>query len=286
LGLGKEDVWLHALPDFHVAGVGIYARCALLGNKVLKHQEEWSAATFVKMAEKATISALVPTQVHDLVQGNYRSPPSMRMIVVGGGRLNPYLQDRAWELGWRLLPSYGLTECSSQVATALPDKPRELVLLPHVECSLRKGFLAIKSGSLLTVAARFSPHLVVEDPKVEGALVTEDRASLQGRALKVYGRDKDYIKVGGEGVSLLELDALLEQLMQEFQIDHDCALFAPEDERLGNVIRLATTKISLRLYALVEEFQTRVLPFERIRGIVQVDAIPRTPLGKIRRAEI
>ena len=38
--------------------------------------------------------------------------------MTGGGALDPSLYKQARDLGWPLLPSYGLTECGSQVATA------------------------------------------------------------------------------------------------------------------------------------------------------------------------
>src|ERR1700685_3894693 len=34
----SKDVWLHALPDFHVGGLGIWARAHLSGAKVVKLQ--------------------------------------------------------------------------------------------------------------------------------------------------------------------------------------------------------------------------------------------------------
>jgi len=36
----------------------------------------------------------------------------------------------------------------------------------------------------------------------------------------------------------------------------------------------------------VEAFNAQVHPFERIRGVHRVDAIPRSPLGKLLRAQL
>ncbi len=65
-----------------------------------------------------TLTSLVPTQVHDLVQCALACPPSLRAVVVGGAELDPVLGERARELGWPVLQSYGMTEAASQVATA------------------------------------------------------------------------------------------------------------------------------------------------------------------------
>jgi acyl-coenzyme A synthetase/AMP-(fatty) acid ligase len=54
------------------------------------------------------------------------------------------------------------------------------------------------------------------------------------------------------------------------------------DERLGHVIHLATTIEP----TFADAFNARVHPFERIRAIHRVDEIPRSPLGKLLRAEL
>jgi O-succinylbenzoic acid--CoA ligase len=54
------------------------------------------------------------------------------------------------------------------------------------------------------------------------------------------------------------------------------------DGRLGHVIHLATTVKPI----FADEFNDRVHPFERLRAIHRVNAIPRSPLGKLLRAEL
>ena len=66
-------------------------------------------------------SSLVPAQVLDLVRAGLRPPPVLRAIVVGGGAISAELYRDARALGWPVLPSYGMTECCSQIATATHD---------------------------------------------------------------------------------------------------------------------------------------------------------------------
>src|SRR5207253_1068669 len=91
-------------------------------SKVVKGGE-WNPARTVKKWKdrKVTLTSLVPTQVFDLVSANLTAPKNLRAAVIGGGALDPSLYLKARELGWALLPSYGLTECASQVATASLD---------------------------------------------------------------------------------------------------------------------------------------------------------------------
>ena len=267
-----SDVWLCVLPTFHVGGLGIYARAFRSGARVV--DEGWDGVT---------LASLVPAQVNDLVRDARTPPRSLRAVVIGGGAVSDELYRSARSLGWPLLPSYGMTECCSQIATATlesltrsdPATP-ELVLLDHVEAGVEEdGRLAVRSAALLTGYGTPQGFL---DPKVDGWLVTEDVASLEGSVLRVQGRRGDFIKIGGESVDLSRLDRLLADL------GADAAVIAIPDERLGHVVGLAVASGDAE--AVAAAFNERVFPFERARRIVRVAEIPKTALGKIMRARI
>ena len=277
LGANSSDVWCCVLPTFHVGGLGIYARAHLSGAKV--KPEAWDAATFA--AGGFTLASLVPTQVRDLVQARLRSPEELRAIVVGGGSLAEDLYDSARDLGWPVLPSYGLTEAASQVATATGESVA-LRVLDHVKVRIDDGRIVLAGPSLLTGYATFDeegrPSFV--DPKAEGWFVTEDQGELHDGQLLVRGRGGDFVKIGGESVDLVRLDRILDSVRG----NADAAVVAVPDERLGSVIHLAADTGDAG--AIVDAFNERVLPFERIRVVRYVAAIPRTPLGKLKRREL
>jgi o-succinylbenzoate---CoA ligase len=56
------------------------------------------------------------------------------------------------------------------------------------------------------------------------------------------------------------------------------------DDRLGSVIHLAAATQDVA--AIVESFNARVFPYERIRAVRIVGRIPRTPLGKLLRRQL
>ena len=268
LGAEASDVWCCVLPQFHVGGLGIYARAFLSDAHV--RTETWQPSRFAEGG--FTLAALVPAQVRDLVSASLRSPSRVRAIVVGGGAMPDDLYRSARQLGWPVLPSYGLTEAASQVATARGESA-DLVVLPHMEVRIDGDRIALRGPSLLTGYAMERQFV---DPKAEGWFVTEDHGELRDRILQVYGRGGDFVKIGGESVDLIRLDQLLDSLR-----DRDAALVAVPDERLGHVIHLATT--AEEAGTLVERFNERVLPFEKIRAVRRVAEIPRTALGKVRR---
>jgi o-succinylbenzoate---CoA ligase len=280
LAATSSDLWINALPLFHVGGLGILVRAALAGAR-WERLAGWDAADFVRQASahRATLSALVPAQVHDLVSAGLRAPASLRAVVVGGGPLDHSLQTSAESFGWPLLPSYGLTEACSQVATARPGTA-PTVWLPLIgEFEARtddREVLHLSGPSLLTGWMVFQPDGTAqwEDPKTNGWLATADRIELRGRELRVLGRADDLVKIRGELIDLAALERALQARVPSGAIRLD----AGPDERNGSILRIvadnaaaaAETRAALDLFP----------PYARPAS-VEVGLITRTALGKI-----
>lgn len=290
----KEDKWVNALPFFHVGGLGIWARAYLSGAEVYdfkqEHPGKWQVEEFYRYIQKVngTLSALVPAQLHDLVVFGQRAPSSLRALIIGGGALSPSLYEQAIALGWPVLPSYGLTECASQVATASLESWQQyqippLQLLSHIQACEREEHLCFSGSSLLSAYAYLNHHEVqFIDPKVQGWLTSEDRGRVRSGQLHVIGRADAIFKVGGENVNLAHLENYLQTLRLQLKISAEVTLIAVPDVRLGHCIHLASDSIDReQIASLVEQFQKAVLPFERIREIHLVSEFPRSSLGKI-----
>ena len=291
----QADSWALPLPLFHVGGLGILARAHLSGAAVHPWGEaKWDAPAFHRfLAETgAALTSLVPTQLHDLVQTGLPCPHALRAAVIGGGALSDDLGRAARALGWPALPSYGLSECCSQVATARPVPPAlteddpPLILLPHVTARAdTDGRLQIKSPALLTGyglidkagTARFA------DPKEDGWFLTEDRGGVTGNVLTIAGRLGDFVKIGGESVDVARLNRLWEQ-----QGLSGSVLVAVPDARLGAAIHLAAENSisNAALTEAVHAYNLQVLPFERVQHQHRIETIPRSPLGKLLRTAL
>ncbi len=285
-----QDVWLKKLPDFHVGGLGIHARAYLSGAKVFDGaSDRWSAAQFLEecFASGATLISLVPTQLFDLAQIQAKAPAQVRAVIIGGGRLEPELYERATQLGWPLHPSYGMTECCSQIATALnPNDPR-LMPLDHVEVKQAEdGRLLVKSDSLLTGQIVFEPSAQWVDPKSSSWFATEDRGGVASDgSLRIEGRLQDFVKIGGEGVVMSRLESQLEKLRAHSRFSGDAAVLAAFDERLGASVAMLATGPSDEAQQLFDQFNAAVMPFERARSLHVLAKIPRSDLGKLLRSE-
>lgn len=296
----KSDRWLHCLPDFHVGGLGIWARAGLSGASVVRMiDERWSAQAYVSSiaSTEATLSSLVPAQVFDLVKAGLTCPSSMRAIVVGGSALSPEVYFSARELGWPVLPSYGLSEAASQVATAnlaslnsstFPD----FEVLRHIEVAVdSNGYFKVRGASLLTGYIKLDdlgcPHLF--DPKDQGGwFTTEDFGEVTSLGLRVGGRRSDRIKIGGELANLGDLRATMDRVAAAIGCGPHVVLVAEPDVRLESTIALVAERaVDTNTINLIREaFDSEVLPFERIRKVRIIERIPRSELGKVKWAEL
>jgi o-succinylbenzoate---CoA ligase len=295
----QSDIWLNALPPFHVGGIGILARGYLSNAKIVDSysmmEGKWNPLQFYQLLceHQATLTALVPAQIYDLVNLDFTAPKSLRAVVVGGGALQNILYQKAAALGWNLLPSYGLTEASSQVATAEPqNKTSEelppLKILPHMELLIdQSGCIKLKSPSLLTLyALKTKEGVQFVDPKIDGWFLTEDVGKLSGATLEIQGRASNFIKIGGESVDLSRLERILEEIKLSVKCPFEAMLVPIPDPRLGHVIHLASNASEELLHPVIDSYQNRVLPFERIRKVHYLAVIPRSPSLKVMLREI
>ncbi len=299
LSSSKDDVWLQALPSFHVGGLGIWARSALSGAKVVT-LSQWNCEEFCQKLQdhQVTLTSLVPTQIYDLVERSKICPRSLRAILVGGSSLSSSLYQRGRALGWPLLPTYGMTETCSQVATAhlrsLEDLEGDekllppLEVLPHLHVEIGEGSRIEVTGlSLLTAyIGEVQGESRLIDPKKQGKFFSEDRGEVhtsEVQVLKILGRMGDFVKIGGEGVELSRLRAIFDEVKLELGVFEDLELLSVPDERLGNAIHLfCERKLSLeKTRSVMDQFNRRVLPFEKIRKVHHVSFIPRNSLGKL-----
>lgn len=291
LNSDSRDIWLNPLPAFHVGGLGIKTRAHLSGAKVINYEEKWDPLVFHRLLNErnVTLSSLVPAQVYDLVSIQLKAPPSLRAIIVGGGALNATLYQKAVEWGWPLLPSYGLSECASSVATAKLQSGPAMKVLNHISLRISpEGYLCIKSPALLSLYGVVRDETIdFFDPKVDGWFTTEDKGHLHGECVEIIGRGSQFVKIGGESTDLSKLEATLEKIKLECDICFDIALLAVSDARLGHVMQLYVEEAGKEdVKPILDKFNQQVLPFEKIRAVNVVTKIPRSPLGKLLKQEL
>ena len=299
LNSSASDIWSIEIPTYHIGGFAILARAQVSGARVIAGGSRWSAKEFVQRIGKnrVTLTSLVPTQVYDLVTAQLRAPECLRAIVVGGGALAPELYLKARALGWPLLPSYGLTECASQVATAplaslsnVNEFPT-LKPLKHVDVKLDSdGRIEIRSASLCEyiAIARDGEFTTLEDPRRAGWFPTEDRAEWSGRGLNVLGRADDIVKVLGVLVPLAQVEAEALPFFDGMIRMEDYTVVALPDPRQEHRLVLVTSSLESikKVESCVSAYNRAAPGPRRLSSLIWVPEIPRTALGKVKRREL
>ena len=131
--------------------------------------------------------------------------------------------------------------------------------------------------------AGYLPEEATADAFVDGWYRTGDVGWLEPEGwVHLTDRSKEMIKVSGFQVAPAELEAVL--------LGHpavvDCAVFGVPDERSGEV-PVAAVQLAAGADVGPEELRDLVsealATYKRLRCVVIVDAIPRTPSGKVLR---
>ena len=297
LGVNEDSCWGLALPLHHVGGFGVVARAFEAGCGLRHFTARWQPAAFRDwlLAAKVTHTSLVPTQVHDLVAAGLGAPPLLKAIVVGGGHLDEATGQAARLLGWPVLASYGMTEAGSQIAThglaALeqPYQPAPLAVLPIWQTQVASnGQLSLAGPALFTgtlVAADGGWHY---QPRVGEWHATADRVALADGQLTPLGRLDAVVKVLGELVDPAAIEAELLALAQGALRVGTVAVAAVADERAGHrlVPVFEASVPSDVIEAVLAAYHRQAPGFRRLQAAVRVAELPRSPLGKLRRAEL
>jgi O-succinylbenzoic acid--CoA ligase len=285
LGVTPNDVWLRVLPVFHVGGFQVEARAWAAGATCLRRDDRWDPRATAELCavKKVTHLSLVPTQVYDLVQAGLTPPPSLRVVLVGGGELRPALHARARTLGWPVRTSYGLTEAASTVAVQaeVEDDPTRLTVLPHWQVSAdAEGILQLVGPALPAAVATWSPDLGRHAwQSVVPPLRTADRVHLDGRTLVFLGRGDRVVKRLGELVDLAQTERALADAALACQAYGNVRLRCEADPRAGHRLVLECLDATVGS-AVAACFNATQPAFARIEDVRVVDDLRLSPLGK------
>jgi len=208
--LGPDDVWLAALPFFHVGGLAILHRMARCDGRVfIVPRFAPEAVREAVAAHRVTRLSLTPTMLERLLAGGWRPPAFLRTLLLGGEPIPADLLARCP----RAVAGYGMTETASLVAAGAPGEAA-LRPLPGFEMRIvgdggqpcepgEAGRIAVRGGALM--------RGYLGGPALEGGwFETGDLgvADATGRFF-VLGRADDLILSGGENVSPTEIETAL-----------------------------------------------------------------------------
>jgi acyl-CoA synthetase (AMP-forming)/AMP-acid ligase II len=274
----------------------------------INFEPELALQTMLKY--RITATTALPTMIDDLLRAQDEHGielPFWRTMQYGGGPFTPRVVKMLLErFPCDLVQSYGCSETSG-VAWLLPDDHRRAVaegnddLLRSAgrELGLTQvavldldgnevdkdgttvGEIAIRSSSM------FKGYTGDDSPPLrDGWLYTGDLGTWnEERYLTVAGRRKEMIISGGENIYPVNL----ERAIRELDGVLDAAVIGVPDERWGEApvaFIVATNRSELNGAQVVAHVEQRLGSFQRPREVIFLDALPRSPNGKVVKREL
>jgi len=301
--VAEQDRIIAVLPFFHIYGMQVVLNLALWRGATLVTMPKFELEPFLATLQRHRITRafVVPPLVlalarHPAVGGYDLS--SVRAMMSGAAPLDAELETAcARRVGCGFIQGYGLTE-ASPVTHANSDEPGRCKpgtvgeLLPNTECRI------VDTGTGKELGPDEDGELLIRGPQVmrgylnnleataatldsDGWLHTGDigRVDRDGY-FTIVDRLKELIKYKGFQVPPAELEAVL----RGHPAVADAAVVPLADRECGEVpkafVVLRGDVSAADLMAYVAE---RVAPYKKIRAVEVIDAIPRSPSGKILR---
>jgi len=280
MGHEPDDHWLVCLPLHHVAGLAILARANVTGAAVTVHDGfDLDAVGAAPSTVGATLVSVVPTMLGRLLDAG-APVHAYRRVVTGGAPLPPALRDRAAAAGVAVVDAYGQSETwGGCVANGVPIPGATVRLGPADEIEI--------AGAMVMRDYRRDPEASRRAFTHDGWLRTGDIGafSADGR-LHVVDRLRDLVITGGVNVSPVEV----EHVLADHPAVADVAVVGVPDVEWGERVvahvvprdpAAPPTLDDLRAFA-----RDRLTAPKLPRELVLVDAVPRSPGGKILRREL
>jgi len=308
----EDDVVCAVLPFFHIYGMTVIMNMSLACGSTIVTLPRFSPVTYLEAVERYRVTRLhlAPPMVLQLVnleEADRFDTSSIRWAVSGAAPLDVELARRfEARFGVRVVQGYGMTEASPGthlIPEQEPDLPVGSVgrLMPMTEARLvpvggpqtsgepdrvERAADGVLEGEIWVrgpqVMAGYldNPDATADALTGDGWLRTGDVAQVRDGVFFIVDRVKELIKYKGYQVAPAELEALL--------LTHpdvvDAAVIGVFDEAGGEAPKAFVVCVRpIDPDALMEWIAGRVAPYKRVRSVEFIDAIPKSPSGKILR---
>jgi fatty-acyl-CoA synthase len=317
----RRDMTIQLVPMFHAHGWGVPYMATFLGCKQV-YPGRFDPKIFLEMLKKEKrpdqggYMACVATMLNMII-----SHPEVEqykeyfkgLIYEGGGmRLNTILAKKAKDLGMDICSGWGMTEVYTKVGlqylkphmfTWPDDKKIEFlsgtgIAPPFVEQRVvdEQGKDIVRDGKTVGEIVLRAPWLTMgyyKEPDKskelwrDGWMHTGDMATIdEEESVLIIDRSKDVIKSGGEWISSLTLENLINMhpKVQEVAVfgatsekwgERPVVLLVPKEEYKG---KISETELKEHMIQYVEE--GKILKWWIPEKFIFVDQIPRTSVGK------
>jgi fatty-acyl-CoA synthase len=309
MGITVNDVILMYLPLFHAFGFveGPLVSMIRGAREVLTETFEADRALDLIASEKATIIHGFDTHYKELLDAQERKPrdvSSVRTGICGTGMSSSIpIARRARQTFGNLMTGFGMSEVGIGVTFSFLDSTEEQCVeangYPGAGYEVRiidpetghdqpvsvPGEILVR-GYIVTQGYYKRPEETAKAIDKDGWFHTGDMGLIRPDGhMRFLGRYKDMLKIGGENVDPMEVEAFL---MSHPAINVAAVVGLP-DARLSEVA-VAFVKLApgctLAERDLIEHCRGRVATFKIPRHVMFVDEFPMTSSGKIQKIKL
>ena len=311
LGTTEADVIYNYLPLFHIFGYldGPMLSMATGNRQILTATFDAEACLDAVEAEGVTQFSGFETHVKGLVEAQLRKPrdlSSLRTGVFGAGTFSavPIMQ-QALEVLAPMIPisAYGMTEIGGNACLSFLDSTAEQMCetsghpCPGFDFRVinpdtgreqphgTPGEIVLKSYNIMTCYYK-KPEETAKSYNAECWFLTGDMGYLRADGyLRFLGRYKDMLKIGGENVDPMEVEAYLQEQPDVLE----AAVVGQPDERLTEVAVAFVVPRPGRNPSeedILDYCRGKIASFKVPRHILIIPKLPMTPTGKVRKVEL
>lgn len=295
-GLSSDDVIMSMLPLFHVFGQMVdFWLPMLLGCTAVTYANPLDYKTIPRIIkeEKTTMMAGTPIFFAGyLKESNSGDFESLRIIIAGADKVSDWLREGFKEKhGKILLEGYGTTETSPVVSANNPNENRP-GSIGKVFPSTKVMIADINSGEALPAGEE--GKILVKGPNVmkgyfddveetslrirDGWYDTGDMGMMDDEGYLWHrGRLKRFVKIGGEMVSLVKTESVLEELLPDAVAC--CVVEIPDPKKGARLIAAVTEKVNDKemIKKMGEKLPNIAIPAQ----FIVFDELPKMGSGKI-----
>tara|TARA_B110000503_G_scaffold85681_1_gene130389 strand:- start:232 stop:1773 length:1542 start_codon:yes stop_codon:yes gene_type:complete len=309
LAEGVQEIIINAMPNFHIGGLGWLLIGLFRGAKViLMAAPEPEAFLDLVEAQKVTHLFAVPVVLGMMLESQKKTPRdlgSLKIFHYGASPIAPSMLKEAIEvMGCGFIQYYGMTETNGTVTSLKPqdhqlDNPQRLKscgsAITGVEIKIcdedgntlpagEAGEIWVKSPAIML--GYWNRPEATEEVICDGWYRSGDGGRMDEEGF-VYMADriKDMIVSGGENIYPSEV----EHALYEHPGVAEVAVVGVPDEKWGETVKaviVAVSKEKLDKEELIGFLRERLAGFKIPRLYDFVDALPRTPSGKIKKFEL
>jgi O-succinylbenzoic acid--CoA ligase len=297
----KDDKWLASLPFYHIGGFSIFTRILFAGCTLIIPMD-LSLETIESniREERPSLLSLVSPQLKGFVDKKISPNPELRIVLVGGGRIDSILISSAISLGWNIYKVYGSTETASFVSILSPTEfklkkesagkpiPPNVINISDSNGNKlppnRMGEITVESNSL------FSRYLFNDEStsqKLSGGLYNSGDVGYldEDGYLFVEARRTDLIVSGGENINPVEVEFAI----KNFQGVKEVCVFPINDKKWGQKTIAAIVpqeNFRIDIEKLKSNLKENLADYKIPKEFYILESLPKSSLGKVLREKV